>query len=99
MSVDVVVTETAEAAALEAERLYHAGYGPVLIHRLTREDGQRVVDYLRSRPVPVPCRFSPPQESAAILSAAIRAQPDIVHVYVELDPKRSRKFRDARWRR
>lgn len=102
MSVDVAVAEAPEAAALQAEQWFRQGIAPVLVCRPTWRDGQRVVDYLRARPDPVPCRLSPPQESAALFSAAVRALPRIVHVYVEAPappPPRPRKVRDARWRR
>lgn len=80
--VEVGVSESPEAAAMDAESAFVRVTGPVLVERDSWEDALKVTQYLRARPDPLPVRLSPADETAEEWTAAVHALPRCIHVFV-----------------
>ena len=81
--VEIGVSESPEAAAMDAERAFDRVTGPVLVERESWEDAVKVDWYLRSRPGAKPVRLSPMTETPEEWTAAVRENPRCIHIYVE----------------
>lgn len=80
--VELGVSESPEAAAMDAESAFVRVAGAVLVERDSWEDALKVTQYLRARPSSVPVRLSPMDETADEWTAAVRALPRCIHVFV-----------------
>ena len=79
----VAVTQSPEAAATLADKLFPSVDGSVFVERGSWEEALEVTRHLRALPDPKPVRLSAMNETPEEWIAAVREQPRCIHVFVE----------------
>ena len=79
----ILVAQTVEECAIQAESMYLSGVHPICVHRASSASADAVVAYLRSRPTAVPVGRSPDNETPDEFRRVLEADRNMVHVYFE----------------